>query len=167
MRNKLIFSIVFILFLFQADSVLAEKTVAQGPPQTGTTIYLPIIQRSLPLPPADEASQRIQLPPGFAIRIYAQNIPGNPRFMTVGPDGQLYISLFGSGQIARLPDRNADGLADSIEIIASGLNGPHGIEFHGGYLYIASTDRVDRLPGPDVNGAFGAPEIIVPEISGT
>src|SRR3990170_742686 len=167
MRNKLIFSIVFILFLFQADSVLAEKTVAQGPPQTGTTIYLPIIQRSLPLPPADEASQRIQLPPGFAIRIYAQNIPGNPRFMTVGPDGHLYISLLGGGQIARLPDRNLNGLADGIEIVASGLNAPHGIEFNGGYLYVALVDKVVRLPGPDANGAFGATEIIIPEISGT
>jgi len=148
------------MLFFKADTVQARKPLLQGPPQTGTTIYLPIILRSLPLPPPDEAAQRIQLPAGFAIRIYAQNITGYPRFMTIGPDGHLYVSLFDSGQIARLPDRNSDGLADGIEIIASGLSGPHGIEFNGGYLYVACSDRVVRLPGPDSNGNFGAAELL-------
>jgi len=122
--------------------------------------------RFLALPPADEASQRIQVPPGFAIRIFAQNLTGTPRFMAVGPDGMLYVSLLNSGQIARLPDRNQDGLADGVEIIASGLNLPHGIEFNGGWLYIATGDRVVRLAGPDVNGGFGTVETVTTNIPG-
>ena len=133
------------MLFFKADSVLALQPELQGPPQNGTTIYLPIILRTLPLPPADEAAQRIKLPAGFAIRIFAQGISGTPRFMTIGPDGHLYVSLFGSGQIARLPDRNQDGLADGIEIIASGLTGPHGIEFNGG-LSLCSLQWPRRTP---------------------
>jgi len=130
--------------------------------QTGSVIYLPIISSpALPLPPVDEAFQRIKLPDGFAIRIYSQNLSGNPRFMAVGPDGHLYVSLLNAGQVVRLPDRNNDGLADGIEVIASGLNAPHGVEFFDGSLYIACTDRVIRLAGPDTSGNFGTVVTVV------
>ncbi|HWR65707.1 MAG TPA: PQQ-dependent sugar dehydrogenase [Bellilinea sp.] len=167
MRIKWILTIVFISLFFKAGTVLARQPELQGPPQNETTIYLPLVMRSLPLPPPDEADQRLTLPDGFAIRIYAQGINGAPRFMTIGPDGHLYVSLFGSGQIARLPDRNLDGLADGIEIIASGLSGPHGIEFNGAYLYVASIGKVERLPGPDGNGAFGPKELVTDKIPGS
>ena len=39
-----------------------------------------------------------------------------------------------------LPDRNKDGQADRKEVFASGLNQPHGLALHGGYLYVATTD---------------------------
>jgi hypothetical protein len=80
----------------------------------------PLNSAALTLPPADEATQRLSVPDGFAIRIFADNIPGTPRFMAVGEDGELYVSLYGSGEIARLPDSDRDGLVDGIEIIAGG-----------------------------------------------
>lgn len=162
--SVVIFAILTISGITPAAKAAALYPLANTPP--GSTIYLPLILRTLPLPPADEAAQRIQLPPGFAIRIFAQNISGYPRFMAIGPDGQLYISLFNSGQIARLPDRNLDGLADGIEIVASGLNLPHGIEFNGSWLYVACGDRIVRLAGPDAGGAFGAPELVTDNIPG-
>ncbi|MCX8024611.1 MAG: hypothetical protein N3A60_05370, partial [Thermanaerothrix sp.] len=88
----------------------------------------------MPLPPEDEAARRLRVPPGFAVRIFAENLPQRPRFMAFGPDGWLYVSLMNSGQIARLPDRNGDGRADAIEIVASGLNLPHGLEWRAGWL---------------------------------
>ncbi len=156
-----------VTFALQPGSIYAAGPAAQVSGQPGSTVYLPIIQNSLPLPPSDEAAQRITLPPGFEIRIFTQNLTGRPRFMAVGPDGHLYISLFGSGQIARLPDRNQDGLADSVEIVSSGLTGPHGIEFHDGWLYVAGIGSVVRLSGPDVNGAFSAPELVTNNIPGS
>lgn len=126
----------------------------------GSTIYLPYVSRP------DEASLRIQVPAGFNIRIYAQDLTGRPRFMAIGPDGHLYISLFSSGQIARLPDRDNDGRADGVEVIASGLSLPHGIEFRDDWLYVACSDRVVRLAGPDESGSFGTPELITNNIPG-
>lgn len=125
-----------------------------------TALYLPLIQNGIGLPPADEASQRISLPPGFHIRIFASGFSGRPRFMGIGPDEQLYVSLISNGQVVRLPDRNRDGLADGIEIITSGINQPHGLAFYQGWLYIASGDRVERMAGPDSSGAFG-PRVLV------
>lgn len=129
-----------------------------------TTIFLPIIAKGIALPPPDAASQRIQVPDGFQIRIFANNLTGRPRFMTIGPDGHLYISLMSVGQVVRLPDRNNDGLADGVEVVASGINLPHGLEFYNGYLYIASGDRVQRMQGPNPQGNFSALQLVTDNI---
>lgn len=94
---------------------------------------------------ADEAARRIQLPPGFAIQIFAENFEGAPRMMSVGPDRQLYVTLMYGGQVVRLPDHNRDGRADRVEIIAGNLELPHGIEWHQGWLYVAVSNAVIRL----------------------
>lgn len=118
------------------------------------------------LPPPDEAAERLNVPGGFAIRIFADNLPGTPRFMTAGPDGELYVSLYGSGEIARLPDRNDDGLADGIEIIAGRMNRPHGIEWHDGWLYVAEAGRVSRLRDDDGDGLMETWELVTENIPG-
>jgi glucose/arabinose dehydrogenase len=126
----------------------------------------PTPQVSLPLPPPDEAAERLNVPQGFAIRIFADNLRGTPRFMTVGSDGELYVSLYGSGEIARLPDRNGDGLSDGVEIIASGLNRPHGIEWHDGWLFVAEAGRVSRLRDDNSDGLLETWELVTENIPG-
>jgi glucose/arabinose dehydrogenase len=160
--NKWILTILIIGIIAIAVPVVAafptpERSMPEG---AGTIVYLPTITRSPLLPPPDEASQRISLPDGFAIRIYAQNLNGRPRFMTIGPDGHLYVSLIDRGQVVRLPDRDGNWQADGVEVIASGLNAPHGIEFYNGSLYIASVDRIARMTGPDTSGDFGPVETV-------
>jgi len=153
----LLFILLVIAFGFNSLPIQAQQPVQN-------LVYLPLISKGLPLPPPDAASQRITVPAGFQIRIFAEGLAGKPRFMTIGPEGHLYISLMNAGQIARLPDRNNDGLADRVEIVASGISLPHGIEFFGGYLYIASGDRVQRMLGPDQNGNFSALELVTDNI---
>ncbi|WP_299026856.1 PQQ-dependent sugar dehydrogenase [uncultured Thermanaerothrix sp.] len=142
--------------------VLSGSVTAQS--GGGTTLYLPLIGKGLALPPEDEAAQRLQVPPGFAIRIFAEGLPTRPRFMAFGPDGWLYISLMNSGQIARLPDRNGDGRADATEIVASGLYLPHGLEWHAGWLYVAEGDRIERLRDGDGDGRLETREQVTDNI---
>lgn len=122
----------------------------------GNILYMPVITKNALAP--DEATRRIQVPEGFQIRIFAEGLTGKIRFMAFGPDGQLYASLYSAGQIVRLPDRNKDYLSDGVEIAASGLNFPHGIEWHfaDGYnwLYVAELGRVIRLRDGDNNGTL-------------
>ncbi len=134
---------------------------------SGATLYLPAVMNgsaALPLPPADAASARITLPAGFQIRIFASGLSGGPRFMAFGPDDQLYVSIPGAGEVVRLPDRNNDGLADGVEVVASGLNYPHGLEFHDGWLYVAEGDRVERLADQDSNGSYETKQLITTNI---
>jgi glucose/arabinose dehydrogenase len=104
----------------------------------------------------DALQSRLTLPPGFSISEYAK--VSGVRFMAVGPDGAVYASRPGVGEVVRVVDADGNGEGESQTVAVSGLNRPHGLAFHGGYLYIANTDGVVRVRlGP--NGvASGAPQ---------
>ncbi len=142
---------------------LTSETAPAAPSPTLPATATPV---TYVLPPADEASARLTVPAGFAIRIFADGLGGTPRFMVVSPEGELYVSLYRSGEIARLPDRNRDGLADGVEIIQSGLNLPHGLEFHDGWLYVAELNRVTRLRDENDDGSFETIELVTDNLPG-
>lgn len=123
----------------------------------------PTVQ-TLPLPPADESSFLLNVPLGFAIRIFAHNLSGRPRLMAFGPDGALYLSLTGAGRVVRLPDENNDGLADATQVVAEGLNSPHGLAWHDGWLYVAQNDRVERLRPSAGNNILDVRELVTDNI---
>ena len=121
---------------------------------------------NLPLLPPDEASSRLDVPEGFAIRIFAQNLSGRPRFMAFGPDDALYLSLTGAGQIARLADADNDGLADEVQVVAGRLNRPHGLAWQDNWLYVAENDRVERLRSSGGEAVFDVKELVTDNIPG-
>ena len=93
---------------------------------------------------APTLASRLIAPGGFKVSVYADGLK-NPRLMAVAPGGDLFVADQGSGRVYVLPDRNKDGVADSKTVYAEGLNAPHGLAFHGGYLYVANTDSVVRF----------------------
>ena len=93
------------------------------------------------------AGHALQVPPGFAVDVYAQGVRG-ARFMALGPDGTPYLSLTRAGRVVKLPDADADGRADTVITVAEGLNLPHGLAFRGDTLYVAENDKIVRFrPG--------------------
>lgn len=88
---------------------------------------------------------KLSVPAGFTVRYFAQGVSG-VRFMALGPGGVVYATQPGRGRVIRLPDVNHDGVADSVEVVVSGLRQPHGIAFHKGALWVANTDGVVRVP---------------------
>lgn len=106
---------------------------------------------------------RLTLPQGFRVGIFASSL-NRPRMMAVSPDGRLFVTETGAGRVTVLPDADGNGRADSHVTYASGLNQPHGIAFHGSYLYIAETDRVIRYPYKAGDSRAPRPEVIVPGI---
>jgi glucose/arabinose dehydrogenase len=63
----------------------------------------------------------------------------------VSPDGVLFVARMSKGDVVALPDRNKDGKADSVDVVAANLARPHSVAFHGGYLYIATNPAVLRV----------------------
>jgi glucose/arabinose dehydrogenase len=120
-----------------------------------------------PIVPAtpDAAGKRITLPAGFRISIFVEGLV-TPRLMTVGPDKMLYVSDMGAGRIVRLPDRNHDGRADSVEVAASGLSQPHGLEWRQGWLYVAELGKVERLRDVDRDGVLETKELVTDSVPG-
>ena len=89
------------------------------------------------------APDSLQVAPGFKVTVFA-HVSG-ARVMTVGPDGALYVSQTGLGQIARLVDSKGSGAADSQAVVIRGLDGPHGMAWRGNWLYVATTGAVVRV----------------------
>jgi len=97
----------------------------------------------------------LQLPHGFAISVYADNLE-NPRHMIQASNGDVIVSEPNAGKIIILRDGKA-------YTFASGLNDPYGLAIHAGWLYIGNEDAVVRLPyAPGATRATAEPQRIIP-----
>jgi len=86
----------------------------------------------------------ITLPPGFAIEIYAANVPG-ARSMALGTRGTLFVGTRAEGKVYALVTKPGERRAVEVITIASGLNSPNGVAFRDGALYVAEINRVIRF----------------------
>lgn len=89
---------------------------------------------------------RITLPEGFAIGIYASGLR-EPRSMTRGAKGTLFVGTRQTGNVYAVVDRDNDQRADEVFTLASGLNMPNGVAFRDGALYVAEVNRILRFDG--------------------
>lgn len=111
------------------------------------------------------SQDQLTVPPGFKVSVFAENLNGL-RYLALGPGGVVYGSRPGSrsdpnGAVVRLPDANGDGVADSVVVVASGLQRPFGIAFRGDTMYVAEEKSVKRFdPGA------AAPVTVVSRIPG-
>lgn len=92
------------------------------------------------------ALDRIKLPPGFKIEVYAGDIT-NARAMDLSPSGMLYVGTMSKGDVYALKDENNDFKAEKKWTIASGLKMPVGVAFKDGDLYVSAISRILRFPG--------------------
>jgi glucose/arabinose dehydrogenase len=82
----------------------------------------------------------IRLPEGFSITVYASGMP-QARSLALGADGTLFVGSSGD-KVYAVP---AGG--GKARVIASGLEGPHGVAFKDGALYVAAIGRILRYDG--------------------
>ena len=92
---------------------------------------------------SDLPLEKIKLPAGFHISIYAAKVPG-ARSMALSPSGVLFVGTRGEGNVYAVIDRNKDMVADEVVTIARGLNMPNGVALRNGTLYVAEVNRVLR-----------------------
>ncbi|HMK14401.1 MAG TPA: PQQ-dependent sugar dehydrogenase [Burkholderiales bacterium] len=85
--------------------------------------------RELPL-------DKIKLPPGFAISIYAE-VPG-ARSMTLGADGTVFVGAMREGKVYAVTKER------KVHVIAEDLNTPNGVAYRNGSLYVAEIGRILR-----------------------
>ena len=103
---------------------------------------------------AAPAIERIKLPPGFKIAIYAENIE-NARSLALGHNGTVFVGTWRAGSVYALVDLNHAGKADEVIPIAKGLNSPNGVAFRNGALYVAEPSRILRYD--DIEAKLKAP----------
>jgi glucose/arabinose dehydrogenase len=95
----------------------------------------------IPMP----AGATVQVPEGFKANLFADGL-GNPRNLAVGDNGDVFVVLSRRGEVALLRDSDEDGVADQRFTYARAFQNPFGIAIRSGFLYIADTDSVWRMP---------------------
>ena len=86
----------------------------------------------------------ITLPPGFAIEVYADKVPG-ARSMALGTGGTIFVGTRGQGKVFALVTTDVERRKVEVITIASGLNSPNGVAFRDGALYVAEINRIIRF----------------------
>jgi glucose/arabinose dehydrogenase len=97
-----------------------------------------------PLQAAPLPLERIKLPPGFSISLFADNVT-NARSLALGTEGTVFVGTRSEGDVYALIDADRDGRAEQKITIAEGLNSPNGVAFRDGALYVAEVNRILRF----------------------
>ena len=93
-----------------------------------------------PSPKTDVTS--LQLPPGFKISVFADDVP-NARQMALSPKGTLFVGSKEEGNVYAVPVK--DGVAGPAVKVATGLKQPSGVAFIKGSLYVSEISRIIRF----------------------
>ena len=96
--------------------------------------------------PAEADVASLMVPSGFRIGVYAEGVE-NARQMAVGADGVVYVGSRAAGKVHAVIDRDGDGTADEVVLVATGLDNPNGVAFRDGALYVAEIGRVRKYAG--------------------
>lgn len=151
---------IFLFFLL-AISLIVPASADEKIPLVKTKLIVPERFRSGPF-----AKERyLNAPEGFNISVFAAGLE-RPRFMAVGPDGFLYVSLITEGKIVVLPDKNKDGIADDVIIFADRLKQPHGLAFDGKDLIVAENDKLRLLRDTDSDLRADTKKILTEDMPG-
>ncbi|MHB0936149.1 MAG: PQQ-dependent sugar dehydrogenase [Armatimonadota bacterium] len=105
---------------------------------------------------------RLKVPAGFRINVFAEGVT-NARMIAVAPNGTVYVTQPGPGEVTALRDDDGDGAAETRRTVATGLNGVHGIALRANILYLATRTSIYTVTvQPD--GTVGKPNEIVDDL---
>lgn len=113
------------------------------------TCFLGGIFLSTPLLAADLPLEKLILPPGFSISVYAE--VKNARQMTLGNNGTVYVGSRRAGQVYALLNPHNKPAAEKVVVIDRGLTMPSGVTYRGGDLYVADIGNLYRYQDIDKN----------------
>jgi glucose/arabinose dehydrogenase len=114
----------------------------RSPEQERSTLA-PNPQPPVPTPAKDIPIDKVKLPPGFAIEIWADMIP-NARTMALGSKGTLFVGSRGAGNLYAVVDK---GGKREVKVLAKDLLQPNGVVFRDGTLYVAEITRITKYEG--------------------
>jgi glucose/arabinose dehydrogenase len=118
---------------------------------------------SAPAQTASNALERIKLPPGFNIELYAR-VPG-ARSMVVMDDWGVVLVGSRGPRIHAVIDDDRDGRADRVIKLFSGLNVANGIAWKDDWFYVAEQHRLVRYRAPDLATLVKAePEVLFDQL---
>ncbi len=140
MRARIIFVLAFtfsLASLVQAQVTHGQKPKLPAPFATNSAGNGPDRTK----PPAGFLPT---VPPGFRLSVFAANFK-RPRWLTVAPNGDIFLADTGAGEIVVLRDPQHTGGAQEREVFADGMKRPFGIAFREDYVYVGNMNELVRF----------------------
>src|SRR5438105_759519 len=120
------------------------------PPEMADSNLAPHPPKMTETPPGEIPLDRIKVPAGFEVELWAHGLPGG-RAMARSPKGKIYVGTRSIGRVYEVADQ---GDKRTVRIVAEKLTEPAGVAFADGSLYVAAIDKMLRYDGiedkPDV-----------------
>ena len=143
--------VVAVALVLGVGPLVQAQQPAQAPPpwkqgqpsSMADSTLAPIAQPPAPAQPGEIPVDKIKVPAGFKVSLWAHGI-NNARVMTWGSKGTLFVSSRTAGDVYAVLDR---GNTREVKVIAKGLNLPNGVAFRDGTLYIAEVSRITKMVG--------------------
>jgi len=151
MRRITVTSLAVVLTFGLILAALAGAQQAAPPPSwkqgqpanLADSTLAPIAQPPAPAALADLHVEKIKVPPGFKVSLWAHGI-NNARVMVWGAKGTLFVSSRVAGNVYAVIDKDGQR---QVKTIATGLNLPNGVAFKDGTLYVAEVSRITKMVG--------------------
>ena len=84
------------------------------------------------------------VPPGFQVSVFAKDFKV-PRWLTVAPNGDIFLADTGAGEIIVLRDPQGTGGAQAREVFVDGMKRPFGIAFSENHVYVGNMNELVRF----------------------
>ena len=137
MTSLLRFSPTLLVVLLLSLSACKEEKAASASGPLGQKISIADAK-------ADVQLDKLQLPEGFTIDVWAAEVP-NARSMALSETGMVFVGNRQENNVYALVDENGDGKAESKYMLANDLRMPNGVAIKDGDLYVAEVSRILRF----------------------
>jgi len=117
------------------------------PPAMADSKLAPLAGRMTETPASEIPINKLKLPKGFAVEIWASGMPG-ARAMARGPNGKIYL---GTRIIGRVYEVTDEGTRRTSRVVVDKLTQPAGVAMKDDSLYVFAIDKVLRFDGIEKN----------------
>lgn len=141
----------YLLRLFPTLFAVVLISLSACKEEKAATVNGPLGQKiSITDAKADVQLDKLQLPKGFTIDVWAAEVP-NARSMAISESGIVFVGNRQEKNVYALVDENGDGKADSKYVLANDLHMPNGVAIKDGDLYVAEVSRILRFKNIENN----------------
>ena len=104
-----------------------------------------VLGRGIEPPSANQVGNQLKVADGFELSVYSNDVP-LARWPLATDAGDLIISRTRADAVVLLErDADRDGRPDGSKPLLDGIDGPHGLALHEGWLYVAERTAIGRI----------------------
>lgn len=146
------------------DAAVQDADTESSADVPDAQVFIPdggVVLRPTELPFEEARLADLQVPAGFGVQVFAT--PGGTTRMLAANGGGIYVTRPEQGDVLRLEDNNADGVAEVSLTAVSGYPMVHGIAFNGDSVYLATPTTLLR-GSVNEDGTFGLFETLIDDL---